>query len=153
MILFSEQAWSILLRQIRRPFPAWSILLRQIRYPFLAWSILLRQIRQTSQPDQSCSGKSGDQANKENLWEVYFALLMLPPPPLHLLYLTYLTYDKKYPFSTKKSIFLKKYPFSIKKSILVKKYIAQKGLWMGLKQVCYSKNVLLLITKYFIKTY
>ena len=28
-------------------------------------------IRQTSQPDQSCSGKSGDQANEGNSWEVY----------------------------------------------------------------------------------
>ena len=40
---------------------AWSILLR---HSFTAWSILVRKIRQTSQPDQSCSGKSCDQVNK-----------------------------------------------------------------------------------------
>ena len=44
------------------------ILLRQIRHSFPAWYQAIPDIRQTSQPDPSCSGKSGDQANKGHLW-------------------------------------------------------------------------------------
>ena len=39
-----------------------------------------------SQPDQSCSGKSGDQANKGNLGEVYN--LAMAPEDLKNAYLT-----------------------------------------------------------------
>ena len=57
---------------------AWSILLWQSRITISVWSILLMQIRQNFHPNQSCLGKSSDQANKGNLWAVH----LQPPRPI-----------------------------------------------------------------------
>ena len=68
-----------------------------------AWSKSgMPDIRQTSQPDQSCSGKSGDQANEGNSWEVYtLPTIFLPYKCFpHLTTLPSLTLSLDWPGST-----------------------------------------------------
>ena len=63
-------AWWIRLLPDQNQAAAWSIRHMPDQNQAAAWSKSgMPDIRQTSQPDQSCSGKSGDQANKGNSWE------------------------------------------------------------------------------------
>ena len=63
---YCSSSWGYIFHSIlNRKFCCFSYIISMVHQN--SPTVALPDIRQTSQPDQSCSGKSGDQANKGNL--------------------------------------------------------------------------------------